>query len=453
MPSLRKQLSCWLAAVGRHLVRLRSDRRGNVTILAGLLIVPLVGAMGVGFEITNWYMTKRAMQNAADAAVIAASTNGGSNYATEAKAVAAQYGWVDGSNNVTVTASNTAACPGGGNTCYSVTITDIVPLYLSQVVGFAGNAKIGSAAANSLTSSAVSTKGTQPVKLCILALGSSGTDPAIRTNGAPKADLAGCDIQSNTGSTCNGSNLNATLGLAVKTNSGCGITQYSSVPAVSDPYSGLASNIPANTCKSYPQEPGKKGPALPASNQLSGTYTWSGNQIMCGDVQLTGNVTINNTGSAGGAVLVIENGQLDSNGYTLQTSAGSGLTVVFSGTNGSYTHAPTGGGTFDIAAPTGGAWSGVAMYQDPSLTSGVDIAYTGNSPTWDLTGLIYLPHSSVTFSGAVNKSSNGQACFVLVVDNLLINGTANILNDEGKCGAAGLSMPTGSIPGRGNQVL
>jgi hypothetical protein len=49
-----------------------------------------------------------------------------------------------------------------------------------------------------------------------------------------------------------------------------------------------------------------------------------------------------------------------------------------------------------IAAPTGGTWSGVAMYQDPSLTSGVDIAYTGNSPTWDLTGLIYLPHSSVT---------------------------------------------------------
>jgi Flp pilus assembly protein TadG len=453
MASLRNKVSSWLAAVRRDVVRLRSDRRGNVTILAGLLIVPLVGAMGVGFEITNWYMTKRAMQNAADAAVIAASANGGSNYATEAKAVAAQYGFVDGSNNVTVTASNTAACPGGGNTCYSVTITDAVPLYLSQVVGFAGNTKIGSAAANSLNSSAVATQGATPVQLCILALASSGTDPAIRTNGAPKADLAGCDIQSNTGSTCNGSNLNANHGLAVKTNNGCGVTQVSNAKAVSDPYSYLSSNIPANTCASYPQEPGKKGPALPASNQLSGTYNWSGNVIKCGDVQLTGNVTINTSGS--GAVLVIYNGRLDSNGYTLQ-SAGSGLTVVFSGTNSSsYTYAPTGGGTFDIFAPTSGSsWSGVAIYQDPKLTtSGVNVSFAGNSPTWNITGLIYMPHASATFSGAINKSSNGHACFVLVVDNILINGTADILKDEGECNAAGLSMPTNSIPGRGQLVL
>jgi hypothetical protein len=166
--------------------------------------------------------------------------------------------------------------------------------------------------------------------------------------------------------------------------------------------------------------------------------------------QLTGNVTINTTGS--GAVLVIENGQLDSNGYTIQTSAGSGLTVVFSGTAGSYTHAPTGGGTFDITAPTSGVWSGVAMYQDPTLTSGVDITYAGNSPTWKITGLVYLPHASVTFKGAVDKSSNGQSCFVLVVDNVTIDGTGDILA-RGSCGAAGLSMPVGRIPGRGQLVL
>jgi hypothetical protein len=37
--------------------------------------------------------------------MIAAATNGTSNYAAEAKAVAAQYGYVDGTNNATVTAS------------------------------------------------------------------------------------------------------------------------------------------------------------------------------------------------------------------------------------------------------------------------------------------------------------------------------------------------------------
>ena len=55
------------------------------------------------------------------------------------------------------------------------------------------------------------------------------------------------------------------------------------------------------------------------------------------------------------------------------------MTIIFSGTSGTYTHAPTGGGTLNIQAPTSGNWSGVALYQDPSLTTGVDISAAGNS--------------------------------------------------------------------------
>jgi hypothetical protein len=81
----------------------------------------------------------------------------------------------------------------------------------------------------------------------------------------------------------------------------------------------------------------------------------------------------------------------------------------------------------------------------------MDISAAGNSPTWDITGLVYLPHSSVTFSGAVNKSTNGLSCFDLVVDNITINGTGSILS-EGQCNQAGLDMPTGEIPSRGELV-
>jgi hypothetical protein len=214
----------------------------------------------------------------------------------------------------------------------------------------------------------------------------------------------------------------------------------------------LAGNIPTNMCGgSYPQGPAHHGdPALPSSNQWSGSKSLSGNVQLCGDLQLTGNVTIN---APAGAVLAIENGQLDTNGYALTTSSGAGLTVVFSGTNGgSYAHAPTGGGTLDIAAPTSGPWSGVALYQDPNLTTGVNISAAGNSPTWDITGMVYLPHSSVTLSGAVNKSSNGQSCFVMVMDNITINGTGDVL-ESGGCRAAGLTMPTASVPGRGQLVF
>ena len=90
--------------------------------------------------------------------------------------------------------------------------------------------------------------GNQIHQYCLLALASDGTSPAITSHGAASANMTGCNIMSNTGSTCTGHNLLATYGDAHGTNNGCGITEHSNVHAVSDPYSGLASNIPSDTC-------------------------------------------------------------------------------------------------------------------------------------------------------------------------------------------------------------
>jgi hypothetical protein len=168
---------------------------------------------------------------------------------------------------------------------------------------------------------------------------------------------------------------------------------------------------------------------------------------------LLGNIDIS---APSNAVLVIENGQLDTNGYTLQTTAGSGLTVVFTGTSTgpagvTYQHVPSGGGTLDIAAPTTGTWSGMALYQDPTLTdndnTNVDISAAGNSPTWNITGMVYLPNSNVTFSGAVSKASNGLHCFGMVVKDITINGTGDIFANDTQCKAAGLQLPMGGNRG------
>jgi hypothetical protein len=48
----------------------------------------------------------------------------------------------------------------------------------------------------------------------------------------------------------------------------------------------------------------------------------------------------------------------------------------------------------------------------------------------------------VTFSGAVNKSANGAACFVLVSYTVLVNGTANIFANNTGCTSAGLTPPS-----------
>jgi Flp pilus assembly protein TadG len=427
-----------------RLAGLLSDERGAVLVMFAVSLPVVIGVAGLAVEASYWQLHQRQMQNAADSAAIAAGMEGGTNYVAVAQAVAAQYGFVNGSGNVVVSVTNPASAAGCTSNCYAVSITDQVPLFLSAVVGYQGTSTVNNKPMTSVAAGAVATQSVGD-SLCLLALAGSGAQ-GITSNGAPKANLNGCNVMSNTSATCNGHNLGATLGLAHGTDSGCGDTQISGVPAVADPYAGLASNIPANTCGgSYPQEPAsKKAAALPVANQWSGTYSrLPSTKVVCGDQQLVGNTTINNT------ALVIENGQLDTNGYTL---TGSNLTVIFTGTNSaSYTYAPTGGGTLDIAAPMSGSWSGVAIYQDPSLTtSGVNISAAGNSPTWNLSGLVYLPHSSVTFSGAVNKSSQGQTCFVMVVDNITINGTGAIFANDTQCGAAGLAPP--ETAGRGSLV-
>src|SRR5262249_13050961 len=97
-----------LSSEVRRLTSWLRDRAGSLSIMVAVSAPVLLGAMGLGTEVAYWYWHQRAMQNAADAAAIAAAMNGGTNYATEAKAVAAQYGFSNGSGSIVVTATNPA---------------------------------------------------------------------------------------------------------------------------------------------------------------------------------------------------------------------------------------------------------------------------------------------------------------------------------------------------------
>ena len=456
--------------IATAVLRLRKDQRGGVAIVAGLLFPVLLAGLGLGFEISNWYLRSRAMQNAADAAVMAAASNGEDNFNVEATAVAAHYGFVDGASNVSVAASNNAPCPEGAevnSSCYSVSISSIVPLYLSQLLGYVGDLKSNGVAQKLLTSAAVAVQTTIQQPLCLLTLSKSGT--GLRTNGAPNSDFNGCTVMSNSKANCNGSDLKANYGLAASSNDGCGIKKKSNIRAVADPYAQLAINIPADNCgtgeNAYPQEPRKPhDPPLPATNNWSGTKSISGVKQMCGDVQLTGDVVISTPDNLIGAVIVLYNGQLDLNGKKLSTANGSAVTIVFSGTSSSvnYVHAPTDnstgqGGVFNIQAPSSpqALFPGIAIYQDPNVNNGVDITYKGNNPAWDITGGVYLPNSNVKMSGDVNKSSNGADCFVMIANTVLINGTSNIYQQSpyaAGCKTAGLNVPTATIPSRSQLI-
>lgn len=426
------------------ILRFLKDRSGNVIITAALALPVVLGAFGLGAEGATWFATKRALQNAADAAAIAAATNAGSTYNVEAKGVAAQYGQQDGVDGVTVTADNNAACPAGATApCYSVTVSRPMPLMLSQVVGYKGTTTLNGGPAQLISATAVAMQGPTNRGYCVLALGTSGADPALTSNGAPDANLSGCNIMSNTGATCNGHNTNADVGDAHGKNNGCGVIQHSNVSKATDPYADLAKNIPPDPCGGvYSAPPAKnKDPYAP--------LTSSGPQ--CGTKGLNSDMIITQD-----TTLVIYNGDLALNGHTLQTADGASLTLVFAGTNSSsYSHTITGDGILDFAAPdetSSSPWKGMAIYQAPNLTQNVDTYYTGNSPAWNITGAVYLPHAKATFKGAVNKASNGHSCFVIVADTILVDGTANILA-RGECDKAGVTQPTAQVAGRGKLVL
>ncbi len=431
--------------------RLRRDQRGAVALIAALAMTILCGVVGLAIDVGLWYRTTRAMQNAADAAAIAAARDGTSTFQNTGKAIAARYGFVDGTDGISIVILANQTCPSGSTSCYRATINDAAgPQFFSKVLGVP---------APPLSSAAVvdSTAGGTLKQYCMLALAGSGANPAVLTNGAPKADMSGCDIMSNTGMTCHGHNLNADSGDAAGTNNGCGNVQNSNVPKVNDPYAWMATqNIPASTCGSnFPQKP--NGNNLAAFITAGGTR-WLDTQVfttstatVCGDLVLAPVGSVSNVITPpGGTVVFIYNGTLDLRGKTLKATGG-GLTLVFTASPAGpvepepYPTTSSGNGTLDFAAPTSGVWQGIAIYLDPKMPA-QSFTYAGNSPTWNITGLVYMPKTSMTFSGAINKSTTGADCFVLVVDSIRINGTGSILA-HGGCGPANVPMPTNTIPG------
>src|SRR5260370_5738230 len=83
-----------------RMLSLWSNQSGAVAIIVGIVATVVIAIVGLGVDVVGWYRTDRSLQNAADAAAIAAATNGTSTYQDEAKAVAAQYGLVDGTGGV-----------------------------------------------------------------------------------------------------------------------------------------------------------------------------------------------------------------------------------------------------------------------------------------------------------------------------------------------------------------
>jgi Flp pilus assembly protein TadG len=91
---------------GKLIRRLRADRGGAVAVMFALSATVLIGCAGLGAEVALWYISKSAAQGAADtaafSALVAYHAGETTDFAATARAVAAQYGFVDAQGGMSV---------------------------------------------------------------------------------------------------------------------------------------------------------------------------------------------------------------------------------------------------------------------------------------------------------------------------------------------------------------
>lgn len=119
-----------------------------------------------------------------------------------------------------------------------------------------------------------------------------------------------------------------------------------------------------------------------------------------------GGITIDNGANASfnPGVYIVNGGTVHFGGGA--TITGSGVTFYLTGTNASYgSVAMDNGVTVSLSAPTSGTYIGLLFFQDRSITSSVSANFAGGAST-QLTGTMYFPTTSVSFSNGSSASGN-----------------------------------------------
>jgi hypothetical protein len=122
---------------------------------------------------------------------------------------------------------------------------------------------------------------------------------------------------------------------------------------------------------------------------------------------------------------------LDSNGVlectTCNASTGVGVTIIFTAGPANTIGAPTmkSNPTIDnLSAPGSGTYTGLLMVQD--TVAGATYTTTAQfqgTPGQTLNGLVYTPHSNLTFQG---NPSVTNSCLLVVANQLTMQGNASL---------------------------
>ena len=451
-----------------------SDERGSILAMTGICMLFFLAILGFGIDFGHFLFVKRSLQNAADAAALAAAletrTCAGTADCAAMKGAAQNALTENGFSAATtlVNCSGTAGSgltltvndppcaltgdPNSGKTNYAeAALSEQVPTYFASLVGM-----------KTVTISARAEAARGIGGPCIYALNPSG--PAITI-------LAGVLVKSRCGVVDESASTDALT---------CVIGAFLYAPriSVSGGTDGLLC-LAASTPQTYVPAPNPRDPLayLPApsnANAACGTSTSSpyygsssavnivlgGNVtfnpgVYCGGISITAAVASNITFNPGtyilrdgSGLLGITSGGLNLTLNELMSINGNGVMFYNEGSQGSLSVAePVSGSSFlslsniSLSAPTSGTYSGILFFQAHGVTN--TAVFVGNLINHSkLEGAIYVPDGDVSYG--VNAASS--AYNILVAKDIHLN--VNVLSSFGN-DYSGLA---GGSPLEGNNV-
>lgn len=423
----------WLLFVSlrRQLRQLGHDQSATFAILTALFMPVLIGALGFGTEVTLWLTKHRSVQAAADSSAVSAatayySTRDGGGVSVQAEAVAAAYGYVQGTNGVTVTVNRP---PLSGKYTGSSTAVEVIvqepqgrlfsALWLSdqqqiaaRAVAF-GTGGLGCVLAlHPTAATAVKTQGTAQVALsgCSLYDNSASSNCALQAGGSGGITALSVEV---VGNVCGESNITTTDGV------------HTGQDPAADPYAS----------KQFPPITGSC-----IGNSSGNTYhsnvTLSPGRYCNGfSVNAGANVTL------GPGIYYMDRGSFSINGGA--ALSGNGVTIVFTSSTGSdyATAAINGGANINITAPDTGPTAGISFFGDRNMPTGTTFKFNGGA-TQVIGGAIYLPQGEVLFAGGASTTTG---CTQLVGSTIKFTGDSNFALDCSGVGTGAIGTATAKL--------
>ena len=399
--------------------------RGSITLQVAFSLMAILTFVALGAEVTNLLLQRKRMQNAADAAVIAAGNpalNAASSVANPrtftAIAVAASHGFVHGQNNTTVTYGTPIGTYATIGNAGQVIITRI---YSPGLIALFRPGNI------TVRASATTIPGRQSTG-CILALNSTMAK-AVQLANTAKVTNTNCEMainSSNAGALdmLNGAIISGPVYIvgdytktATASFTNGPVVRNAGTPIV-DPYAQR--DLTINPACTYPSTS-----VYTVSNNTSVTFSNAAGVPVrfCGGLDIKGGNKAVITFTKG--TYFIDKSLSIGNGTTIDAT--NEVTLII-GNN--VTSFSLGNGvSFKMKAPLSGTFTGIALYSNSTGT----ISFN-NGASLLVEGALYLPKMTANFAG--NLSSTGASCTQLIADNILLDGNFSFQAD---CGASNVS--------------